>query len=319
MKKHVALLLAIIGLAQAPAHAQPFPSKPIKFVIAFGPGSASDSLARILGQDLSQSLGQPVVVVHKPGADGALAGIEVQRSAPDGYTFLFGTNSPLGVVPNIRKEPPYDVLRDFTPVSFLGENTLFFVAHPSLPAKSIAELVAYAKANPNKLNYATGNTFAITATAHFAKSNGIQMEPIPYKSEPDAITDLLSGRVQLIIATATTVTPHVKAGNLRALAAMLPKRSPLLPEVPAYSETGQPAFPITAWFALVAPANLPAEIVQRMNKAVADSLAKAAVRQPMEAQGFMPRSSTPQELAIYMKDQLEVWKNALTLAGVEKQ
>ena len=148
--------------------AQPYPSKPIRFVIPFGPGSASDALARIAGQELAQTLGQPIVVVPKPGADGALSAGEVKRAAPDGYTFLFGTNSPLAVVPNMRKEPPYNVLTDFTPVTYLGDNTFFIVVHPSVPAKSVAELVAYAKASPKPLNYAAGNTYAFVSTAMFA-------------------------------------------------------------------------------------------------------------------------------------------------------
>ena len=159
MQKLIAVLIAaVLFLPQAALHAQSYPSKPIKFVIPFGPGSASDILARIAGQELSQSIGQAVIVVPKAGADGALSALDVKRSAADGYTFLFGTNSPLAVVPNIRKEPPYDVMADFTPITFLGDNTFFIVVHPSVPAKSIAELIAHAKANPNALNYAAGNT-----------------------------------------------------------------------------------------------------------------------------------------------------------------
>jgi tripartite-type tricarboxylate transporter receptor subunit TctC len=300
-------------------HAQPYPSRPIKFVIPFGPGSASDALARIAGQELAQSLGQPVVVIPKPGADGALSAIEVKRSPPDGYTFLFGTNSPLAVVPNMRKEPPYDVMADFTPVTFLGENSFFIVVHPSVPAKSIAELIAHAKANPKVLNYAAGNTYALVATAMFANNAGIEMQAIPYKSEPDAIVDLLSGRLHLMFSTSTTVAPHVKAGNLRALATTLQERSPLMPDVPSILETGQPKFPIAPWFALLGPAGLPPDIVARMHTAMAAALANPTVKEQMQKQGFSPRSSTPEELTAYMKDQLTVWKTALTAAGIEPQ
>jgi tripartite-type tricarboxylate transporter receptor subunit TctC len=300
-------------------HAQPYPSKPIKFVIPFGPGSASDTLARIAGQELGQLLGQPVVVINKPGADGALSAIEVKRSAPDGYTFLFGTNSPLAVAPNMRKEQPYDVLADFTPVTFLGDNTFFIVVHPSVPATSIAELIAHAKANPKVLNYAAGNTYALVATAMFAANAGIEMLAIPYKSEPEAITDLLSGRVHLMFGTSTTIAPHVKAGNLRALATTFHERSPLMPDVPSIVEAGQPKFPIGPWFALVGPTGLPPEIVARMHKEMAAVLANPAVKEQMLKQGFIPRSSTPEELTAYMKDQLTVWKTALQAAGIEPQ
>lgn len=320
MQKLIAAVIAtVLFLPQAAVHAQPYPSKPIKFVIPFGPGSASDALARIAGQELSQSLGQPVVVVPKPGADGALSAIEVKRSAADGYTFLFGTNSPLAVVPNIRKEPPYDVMTDFTPVTFLGDNTFFIVVHPSVPARSIAELVGHAKANPKALNYAVGNTYALVATAMFAVNNGMDILSVPYKSEPDAIVDLLSGRIHLMFGTATTVLAHAKDGKLRALATTLQERSPLMPEVPSFPETGQPKLPIGPWFALVGPAGLPQDIAARMNKEMVAALAKPSVRDPMLKQGFVPKSSTPEALATYMKDQLAVWKTALKLAGVEPQ
>jgi len=315
----VAALAALLLLPPAAAQAQPYPSRPIKLVIPFGPGSASDTLARIAGQELAQALGQPVVVIPKPGADGALSAIEVKRSPPDGYTFLFGTNSPLAMVPNIRKEPPYDVLADFTPVSYIGDNTFFMVVHPSVPAKSVAELIAHAKANPRMLNYAAGNTYALVATAMFAANAGIEMEAIPYKSEPDAITDLLSGRVHLMNGTSTTTAPHIKAGNLRVLATTFHERSPLMPDVPSFVEAGQPKFPISPWFALVGPAGLPPEIVARMNKEMVAALANPGVKEQMQKQGFVPRSSTPEELAVYMKDQLAVWKRALQAAGIEPQ
>lgn len=318
MKKLVtAALTALLYLPASVAVAQPYPSKPIKFVIPFGPGSASDSLARIAGQELTAITGQPVVVVHKPGADGAIAAVEVKRSAPDGYTLLFGTNSPLAVVPNVRKEPPYDVLADFTPITFIGDNTFFIVVHPSVPAKTISELVAHAKANPGKLNYAAGNTYALVATGMFAERNGIQMQAIPYKSEPDAITDLLSGQIQLMNSTATTTASHVKAGTLRVLATTFHVRSPLMPDVPSFPEAGQEKFPIGPWFALMGPAGLPDDIVAYMNKAMTAVLAKDTVREPMLQQGFVPRSSTPEELRAYLKDQLAVWKVAIKNAGIE--
>src|SRR5687767_11914160 len=269
-----ALIAAVIFLPPAAIHAQPYPSRPIKWVIPFGPGSATDTLARIAGQDLSQSLGQPVVVVPKPGADGALSALEVKRSAADGYTFLFGTNSPLAVVPNIRKDPPYNVMADFTPITYLGDNTFFIVVHPSVPAKSIAELVTHAKANPKALAYPAGNTYALVATAIFAANNGISMHAVPYKSEPDSIPDLLSGRVQLLFGTFTSVGAHVKEGKLRVLATTLTERSPLMPDVATLPEVGQPKLPIGPWFGLVGPAGLPPEIVARMNKEMVAVLAK---------------------------------------------
>ena len=304
---------------QTGAQAQAYPSKPIRFVIPFGAGSATDALARIAGQELEQTLGQPIIIVPKPGADGALSAGEVKRAAPDGYTFLFGTNSPLAVVPNLLKEPPYNVLTDFTPVTYLGDNTFFMVVHPSLPVKSIAELVAFAKASPTPVNYATGNTYAFVSMAMFAKNNGIKLEAVRYKSEPDAMTDLLSGRVPLMNGTATSTLPQVKAGKLRALSTSFPERSPLMPELPSLVEAGQTAFPIGPWFALVGPAGLPPEIVATMNKAMAAALAKPSVVEAMQRHGFIPKSSTPEYLTTYMKDQFGVWKTALKDAGIDPQ
>jgi tripartite-type tricarboxylate transporter receptor subunit TctC len=314
-----ALAFVLGGLSAAGALAQAWPSKPIKMVISFGPGSASDALARIAGQELSQALGQPVVTIHKPGADGAISAVEVQRSAPDGTTFFFGTNSALVVVPNMRKQPPYDPEKDFTPVTFLGDNTFFVVVNPEVPAKSIAELVAYGKANPGKLNYAAGNTYALVATGMFARNNGITIEAIPYKSEPDAIPDVLSGRVQLLFGTSTSTAGHIQAGKMRVLATTHHQRSPLMPDVPSIVEAGQKPFPIGPWFALLGPAGLPAEIVERMNKEMATVLAKKEVIEAMNKQGFIPRSSTPQELAAYIRDQLGVWREALKAANIEPQ
>lgn len=319
MLKKIAAALAAVWLLPCLAEAQPYPSKPIRFVIPFGAGSATDALARIAGQELEQTLGQPIIVVPKPGADGALSAGEVKRAAPDGYTFLFGTNSPLAVVPNLQKDPPYDVMADFTPVTYLGDNTFFIVAHPSLPVNTLGDLVAYAKASPKPVDYATGNTYAFVSMAMLATNNRIKLEAIRYKSEPDAMADLLSGRVPLMNSTSTSSLAHIKAGKLKALSTAFDERSPLLPDVPSIIEAGQAKFPIGPWFALVGPAGLPPEVVATMNKAMAAALAKPSVKEQMQRHGFIPKSSTPEALATYMKDQLAVWKVALKDAGIEPQ
>jgi tripartite-type tricarboxylate transporter receptor subunit TctC len=313
------MIAAALLLPQAAVHAQSWPSKPIRFVISFGPGSASDVLARIAGQELYQSLGQPVVVFARPGADGALSGLDVKRSPADGYTFLFGSNSALVVAPNMRKEPPYDTLTDFTPVTYLGDNTFFVAVHPSLPVKSVKELIALAKAKPGAINYASANTYALVSTALFSVKNGIEMHSVPYKSEPDAIPDLMSGRIQLIFGTSTNLVGHAKDGRLRILATHLTERSPLMPDVPSFPEAGQAKFPIGPWFALVGPAGMPGEIVARMNKEMVAILAKPTVKELMLRQGFMAKSSTPEALSVYLKEQVDIWKSALKTAGVEPQ
>ena len=192
LKIVVAALAAVFSLSHAEAQAQAYPSKPIRFVIPFGAGSATDALARIVGQELEQTLGQPIIVVPKPGADGALAASEVKRAAPDGYTFMFGTNSPLAVVPNMQKEPPYNVLTDFTPVTFLGENTFFIVVHPSVPVNSLAELIACRQGQPQAAELCDRQHLRLRVDGDVGDENKIELEAIRYKSEPDAIADLLS-------------------------------------------------------------------------------------------------------------------------------
>lgn len=320
MRLLLAALLTVVGFfASGSPSAQPYPSRPIKMMVPFGPGTITDSLTRIIARELSEALGQPVVVVNKGGADGSIGATEIVRSAPDGYSLLVAPNSSIAVVPLIRKVPPYDPIADFTPISFLGDTTFLIVVHPSVPAKSIAEFVAHAKSNPGKLNYGTANTTSIVSTGLLAAGNGIQMQHVPYKSEPEAIPDLLSGQIHLMIASLATTSGHVKAGKLRALATALPVRTPLHPDVPSITEAGQPPFPIGPWGALVGPANMPAEIVARLNKETVAILAKPEVKEQMLKIGFAPKSSTPEEFATYLKSQIEIWRKALKDAGIEQQ
>ena len=314
-----AMLAALVLGLPAIANAQEWPARPIRFVISFGPGSASDAISRVLADEVGKQLGQPVVIIHKPGADGTISGVEVQRSAPDGYTFLFGTNSALAVAPNLRKAPPYNVLTDFSPVSLVGLNTLFFTVHPSVPARTMSELVTYIRANPGKLNAATGHTYAIVSTGLFASHNKLELHTIPYKGEPEAIVDLLAGRVQMMVGTSTSVYAHAKAGNLRVLAGSTDLRNPLWPDTPTLAEAGQPAHPFAAFFAVVGPAGLPTEIAARMNREIVAALTKSETQEKMRSHGVIAKSSTIPEFAAYLKDQNTVWKKALDASGVEPQ
>ncbi len=317
--------LIIIGMAVAaliwPAAtgAQPYPNRPVKMVVPFGPGTITDQLTRIYTQELSQVLGQPVVVINKSGADGSIGATEVARSAPDGYTLLVAPNSSIAVVPLLRKVPPYDPIAEFTPISFMGDTTFLFVVHPSLPVKTMPELIAYAKANPNKLNYATANTTSIVSMALLAKNNGLDMQHVPYKGEPEAIPDLLAGQVQVMMASLATTGPHVNAGTLRAISTGLTERTPLFPDVPSITESGQPKFPIGPWGALMGPAKMPPEIVERLSLATIAVLAKPEIRAQMQKIGFAAKSSTPAEMAAFLKDQIEIWRSALKDAGIEPQ
>ena len=317
--RRLVLGAAAVMLAAAPAAAQQYPSKSIRLLVPFAAGSITDLLSRVIGQALSQSIGQTVVIENKPGADGSIAALELKRQAPDGHTIMMATNSPIAVVPHLHKAPPYDALADFTPITFVGRSTFFIVVHPAIPAKTLPELIAHAKANPKKVNYASGNTTAIVTTALLATRSGIDMLHVPYKSEPLAINDLLSGQVHLMIAASTTVLPHIQDGKLRALATILDQRSPLLPDVPSIVEAGQPKFPIGPWGAVVGPANMPKEVVARLNKEIVAILNRPDIKEIFLRSGFAAEGSTPEALAAYFKDQLEVWGKTLKQAGIEPQ
>src|SRR5437762_3386132 len=236
--KQVLWGLAFLWISFA-AHAQ-YPNKPVRVVVPFPAGSSTDIVTRVLANSVSQSIGQQLVVDNKAGADGAIAAAEVAKAAPDGYTLLMATNSPMAAVPAMKKNLPYDPVADFTPITDVGRYTFFLYVSAGLPIRSFQELVAYAKANPGKLNYATGNTTGIVSFAQMNSLAGIDMTHVPYKGEPQGITDLVGGRVQVMWATPTTGLAHVKDGKLRAVATNLKARSSLLPEVPTMAEVGVP-------------------------------------------------------------------------------
>lgn len=317
MRIIVAVLIA--ALSVIPAAAQSWPTKPVKVVVTFGPGTATDTIARALATELSKSFGQPFVVVNRGGANGTIGGTEVARAAPDGYTLMVGSNTSIVAGPLMRKEPPYDTLKDLEPISFLCDSTFFLATHPSVPAKTLQEFIAYAKANPGKINYASGNTTGIVSTQFLAKSAGIDMIHIPYKSDPEAMPDLLSGQVQFIIATSQNVLPHAKAGKLRLLATALRERSPLAPDVPSIVETGQPEFPIGPWAAFLGPAGLPADIVERLAAESAKAMAKPEIIAALEPLGIAARTTSVAEFREFLKTQVETWRAALDEAGIEKQ
>lgn len=312
-------LAALLALSGAVAHAQAYPTKPIKLVVPFPPGAATDTLARVYAQAISSSLGQPVLVENKAGADGAISATELMRAAPDGYTLLFATNSPMAAAPALKKNPPYDPVTDFTPITDVGRYTFFIYLHPSVPAKTVAEFVAYAKANPNKVAYATGNTTGIVSTALFSSLAGIQMVHVPYKGEPQALTDLIAGRVQFMVASAGTTVPFVKEGKLRAIAVTLNRRSPALPDVPTIAEAGMPKFSLSSWAAVFGPKGLPRDIVDRLNKEFNAAASRPEVQATLEKQAFQPVGSTPEQLGVLVKEQYQAYRDTLKAAGVEPE
>ncbi len=317
--KTARFLAAIAFTALAASAAAQYPNKPIKIIVPFPAGSATDTITRILGNSVSQAVGQPVVVENKAGADGAIAGAEVAKAPPDGYTLFMATNSPMAVVPAMKKVPPYDVLTEFTPITDIGRYTFFLFANANVPANTLGELIAYAKANPGKLAYATGNTTGIVSFAQLSALAGIQMLHVPYKGEPAAITDLIGGRVQLIFATPTTGLAHVKDGKLKAIVTSLKKRSPVLPDVPTMAEGGLPKFSILSWAALYGPGKMPRDLTDRLNKEFVAAMKRPDVLAQMDKQAFFLNPSTPEELAAFTRDQMNEYRTILRAAGVQPE
>ena len=309
------LIWALLLLSLS-AHAQ-YPNKPIRVVVPFPAGSSTDIVTRVLAASVSQAVGQQLVVDNKAGADGAIAAADVAKAAPDGYTLLMATNSPMSAVPALKKSPPYDPVNDFTPITDIGRYTFFILVHPSVPAHTLGELIEYARANPGKLNYATGNTTGIVSSAYFASLAGIQVVHVPYKGEPQAVTDLVAGRVQLMFCSSGTSLAHIRDGRLRPLVTTLGRRSNLLPEVPTIAEAGMPQFSITSWAGLFGPARMPRELVQRLNKEFVAAMSRAEVQVAMEKQAFALSPSSPGELAAFVKEQMESYRRILRAAGVE--
>ena len=308
-------LVAVLGMVPTIACAQ-YPTKPIRLIVPFPPAGAAELGARIFAQPLGQALGQPVVIDTRPGADGAIAADAVMKAAPDGYTLFYGTNTAFSWVPAVRKNPPYDPLTDFTPVSLVGHFGFFLFSHPSIPVNTVAELIAHARANPGKLNYGTGNSFSMLTSANFTLQEKLDIVHVPYKGDGPLSIDLLAGRVQMAFATPGTAVPHVKEGRIRALATLLPSRSPLFPEIPTAAEAGLVKAPIVAWGGLFGPARMPKEIVDRLAREMVTLLARPEVREAFGRLAFEPKSSTPQELAALVADQLDAFKKGVREAGI---
>ena len=311
--------LALSALCPTLATAQGWPSKPIRIVLQFPPGGSTDVVARILGQAISQSLGQPVIVENKPGADGAIAGDFVARAEPDGYTFFIASNTAMMQVPLLKKNPPYEAVKNFTPVSLVGRYVYVLVVTPSLPSKNFAELVAYARDNPGRLNYGSYSGVTQLMHANLRNVSKVDMALVPYKGEGPTVADIIGGHVQLTFATPTSTLVHIKDGKLRALATLLPARFALLPEVPTAAEAGLPPFTAGTWAALFGPARLPAEIVGRMNKELNAAMRRPDVREKIDRQGFELAGSTPEEMAAFLQEQLQSWGRAFREAGMQPE
>ena len=305
MVRHVlAALAASIALS---AFAQSYPSKAIRLIVPFAAGGGNDNIARLVGKRLTDSVGQPLVIDNRPGAGGVLGAELAAKSAPDGYTLFLGGVGSHALNPNLIEKLPYDPIRDFAPVILLARAPLILVVHPSVPARTFAEFVAYARNNPGKLNFASnGNgSSAQLAAVMFDSMAGAEMVHVPYKGLAPALTDLLSGQVQLMFSSVVAILPHIRAGKLRALAITGEKRMASLPEVPTVAESGFPGFEASSWYGILAPAGTPRQIVVKLNAEFLKALEQPEVRNSLIADGAEPVGDTPEQFAAYIRSEKE--------------
>lgn len=310
-----ALALAGNAGAQAPA----LPAKAITFVVPFAAGSATDQLARALGQSVSTDTRQPVVVDNKAGASGMIAAQAVAKAAPDGYTVLITTNTTHAANEHLYKKLSYDPVKDFAPVTGLGKGGQVLVVNASAPYKSVAELLAAAKQHPGKLSFGSGSSSSRMAGEMLKQLAGVDILHVPYKSNPLAITDLLGGQIDLMITDTSTGVPQVKAGKLRALGYSTQKRSSQLPDVPTIAETGVKGYDMGYWFAAYVPAGTPAAVVARLNELLAQATRSAAAKAFFDIAGSEAWTTTPEELARFQAAETQKWGRVIKAAGIEPE
>jgi tripartite-type tricarboxylate transporter receptor subunit TctC len=315
------LALCLFGaLAAIPALSQPYPNHPVKIVVPFAAGSATDIMARIIADELRASLGQPFIVENKPGASAQIGAEQVAQSPPDGYTLFVTTNTSHSANPFLFKKLNYDPVKDFTPVANIMRIPVIIVVDPKLPVKTLADLVAYAKANPGKVSFGYGNSIGQVVGASFAKRTAIDVITVPYKSSPQALTDVMGGQVTYSVTDMAAGQSAVQGGKVRALGVSSGKRSPLMPDLPALAETpGLEGFEVIAWVAMFAPARTPKDVVDKLNAGVRKALAKPEVKDKIASFAAEAAPGTPEELGEFVKDQLASWGKSIKEAGIQPE
>jgi tripartite-type tricarboxylate transporter receptor subunit TctC len=311
------LLALLVSILSGSIQAQGYPLRPVRMLLAFPPGGPTDINARVFAQKLSESLGQQVVVDNKPGAGGNLAAAEAAKAPADGYTVFYNTSA-ISIAPALYASISYDPVRDFAPVALTATVPLVLAVHPGLPAKTLPEFIAYARANPGKLNYGSSGTGTIThlAGALFASQLGLQMQHIPYKGSAPALIDVAAGQTQMMVDTISTVLPYARDHRLRALAVAMPRRLAVLPEVPTLEEAaGLPGFEMSAWQGLLVPAGTPKDVVARLNAEVNKAVQNADLRQRLAAGGSEPLGGTSEQYAAYIRSELARWTRVVREAG----
>jgi tripartite-type tricarboxylate transporter receptor subunit TctC len=312
-----AVVATLAGVFDAPA--QTYPSRPITIVSGFAAGSGDDTHARLIARYLEAAINQGVVVENKVGANAAIAAGYVARAAPDGYTLLKASVGVLAANPALYKSISYDAAKDFAPISLTGRGTFLLVVNSHVPVNSIAELIAYAQANPGKLLFASSNSNGVIAGETFKRWANIDIVHVPYKTAPPAINDLVGGHVSMMFADMTTALPHIRANALRALAVMTRDRSALLPDLPSLHEAGMTDFEINSWNGLVAPANTPKDIVTRLNTEIRRIVADPVLKAQFAEIGTEIFSSTPEEMGELIRTDLVRWAKMIKDAGIEAQ
>ena len=313
----MALLAAIFAGEVA---AQGFPSKPLRLIVPFAAGSATDTVGRVFGLKMSELLGQPVLVDNRAGANGAIGADLVAKAAPDGYTLLIGTNTTNAAINSLMKNVPFNFERDFAPISFLGAIPLLVCVNADSPLRTLKDLIAAAKAKPDSIAYATASASQRVSTEMLASMAGIKLLAVPYKSSPNAITDLISGQVQVFTADLAVTLAQVKAGKLRALAVTSTQRSSLAPDVPTVNEAADfKNYELIAWFGSFAPAGTPRDIIQRLNDAVRRSAEARDLRERFAPIGLELAPGTPEALASRVTLEAAKWSRAMNAAGIEPE
>ena len=313
-------MLCAAGLA-APAPAQPYPSKPIRFVLGFAPGGASDTMARAIGTRLSEGLGQPVVIDNRAGAGGNIAAEIVARSAPDGYTMFLGNNGVLAVNVSLYPKLAFDPLKDFSPVILVASQPNVLVVHPGVTAKSVKELVALARAKPGSLNYASpgSGTTGHLAAELFKRMAGVEYTIVPFKGGGPAALAMLSGETQFTFATALSVQGHIKSGKLRALAVTTAQRSASFPDLPTVAESGVPGFDAITWHGVVVPAKTPQPAIARLNGEFNKLLQSAEMRERLLALGSEAIGGEPKRLTEYIRTEIPRWAKIIKESGAKPE
>jgi tripartite-type tricarboxylate transporter receptor subunit TctC len=308
----MALGVALAGIAPAPAQ---YPARAIRFIVPFPAGSANDQVARFIQPEFSAALGRQVVIDNRAGAAGNIGAEMAAKSPPDGYTLMVG-NIAHAVSATLYNKLGYDLVRDFTPVTLLASGSFTLAVHPSLPARSVKELIAFAKKRPGEINVATSGA-AIQLSAKMLNSMaGIRMTEVNYKGTPQAITALISGEASVGFPATSSVVPHVRAGKLRALAVTGAQRSPMVPDIPTIAESGVPGYDVTSWYGLMVPAGTPKEIIARLHAAAVSALGHPEVKKRFATTDLEPAGSTPEQFGAYLRSEVAKWAKVIKESGM---